>query len=230
MKLKYETLRALYLKDLQLTYTHNGVTRPKVKHIKHWSDITPYTLGENPITINMDDGRDVWVWSDQHFGHANIIKYCNRPFTDSDSMDSQLIKNYHNTVKPDDIVIWCGDISFSHKDKINPILSSMPGYKIHVIGNHDLNRHGEPIEYAVDERHLLYTIDVMHHDINFQLLFSHYPMDNVPDGCINVCGHIHNKQANPWNIVTCVEQTNYTPVNLKVIVSQAVNYLKAYNK
>ena len=33
-----------------------------------------------------------WFISDMHFGHANIIKYEDRPFADTAAMDKELIK------------------------------------------------------------------------------------------------------------------------------------------
>jgi len=37
-----------------------------------------------------------WFTSDYHLGHANIIKYCNRPFKGIDQMNSTIIRNDGN--------------------------------------------------------------------------------------------------------------------------------------
>jgi calcineurin-like phosphoesterase family protein len=56
-----------------------------------------------------------WVIADLHFGHTNVIKYSDRPFTDADDMDESLIKNWNNTVSKDDIVYVLGDFTLSRK-------------------------------------------------------------------------------------------------------------------
>lgn len=47
--------------------------------------------------------------SDSHFGHANIIRYCQRPFADADEMDSALIRIWNSVVDPRDTVYHLGD-------------------------------------------------------------------------------------------------------------------------
>lgn len=51
-----------------------------------------------------------WIISDTHFGHANIIKYCNRPFTNVTTMNATLIRNWKALVKNDDTIWHLGDV------------------------------------------------------------------------------------------------------------------------
>lgn len=46
----------------------------------------------------------IWITSDEHYGHFNIIKYCNRPFKHIDDMNDQLIERHNKLVGRDDIV------------------------------------------------------------------------------------------------------------------------------
>lgn len=227
MKITNETLRNLYLKDLELPDTHHGRTTPKVKHFGNWKAIKSTCVAAVPIVIDLRDGRDVWTWSDQHFGHKNIIRYADRPYQSTEEMNDSLLKNYHTVVKPDDVVIWNGDVAFMQDPQINAILTQLPGYKIHIVGNHDMDRSGILKKLAMDERHLCYVVDVVDPDgREFQLLFTHYPMDNVPTGCVNVHGHIHQNTANAWNINVSVEHTGYAPLNLREVAWRAREYLE----
>lgn len=47
--------------------------------------------------------------ADPHFGHANIIKYCNRPFADADAMDAALLEGINSRVKQEDTLYIIGD-------------------------------------------------------------------------------------------------------------------------
>lgn len=79
----------------------------------------------------------IWFTSDPHFGHANVIDYCDRPFASVDHMDAALIKSYHARIGPDDTV-WClGDFSFHKGPRTKSILASLPGTWHLVQGNHD---------------------------------------------------------------------------------------------
>jgi calcineurin-like phosphoesterase family protein len=53
---------------------------------------------------------DTWFTSDFHFGHFNIIRYCNRPFTNTEEMDAQ--------VKPNDTLYFLGDFCMGSVEKV----------------------------------------------------------------------------------------------------------------
>ncbi len=40
----------------------------------------------------------IFFTGDEHFGHKNVIKYCNRPFSDVDEMDREIIKRHNEVV------------------------------------------------------------------------------------------------------------------------------------
>lgn len=215
------SLRELYLKDLALPDTYHGRTTPKVRNFPVWEAIQSMLKHGTAIKIDPFGPRDVWVWSDIHFGHKNIIKYTepHRPFNSPDEMNAAMIANYKAVVKPDDIVIWGGDITFMNIHATNGLLRSLPGYKIQIVGNHDMDRKGNLIEMDFDERHLCMVIDVQDEQIDSQLLVSHYPIDNVPRGLFNLHGHIHQKLANEWNINMCVEHTGCAPRHIRDVVA-----------
>jgi len=54
--------------------------------------------------------------SDPHFGHGNIIRFCNRPFSSVETMDQALMDNWNNVVGDYDTVIMNGDFMFYKVD------------------------------------------------------------------------------------------------------------------
>lgn len=75
--------------------------------------------------------------SDLHFGHKNIIKFCNRPFKDVDEMNYELVRKYNNVVKPEDTCYFLGDLGKLRFEDFRDVINSMNGNKIMVLGNHD---------------------------------------------------------------------------------------------
>lgn len=75
--------------------------------------------------------------SDLHFGHAKIIEYCNRPFGSVDEMNEILIRNWNETVAPDDVVWVLGDVAMGKIAETLPLVSRLNGVLLLVTGNHD---------------------------------------------------------------------------------------------
>lgn len=78
-----------------------------------------------------------WFTSDLHFGHANIIEYSGRPFTDAEQMNAALIERWNALVQPDDDVWVLGDVAMGRIADTLPLVGELHGAKRLVVGNHD---------------------------------------------------------------------------------------------
>ena len=76
--------------------------------------------------------------ADTHFSHANIIKYCQRPFHSADEMNGEMIRLWNLKVGPLDHIWHLGDFGFfKNKESYDAIFSSLNGIKHLIKGNHD---------------------------------------------------------------------------------------------
>lgn len=227
MKFTNETLLPHYLEDLKLVDTTHG-GKIKARHPEHWNIPSVCKSSFINLTEKFNKGQNIYFWSDIHFYHKNIIRYSGRPYPNPDLMNQCLVGNYANIITDNDIVIWGGDITFGHVAEVNRILTQLPGYKIHILGNHDMDNRGKLTPLAFDERHSCLVIDIEDHDIDFQFLVTHYPLDIVPEGTINIHGHIHQHLLMPFNFNMCVEHTNYTPKHINEFVKKGREYQQSH--
>lgn len=138
--------------------------------------------------------------SDTHLDHANIIRYCDRPFSNVNDMNKAIVRNWNAIVKPDDIVYHLGDFAFHRK---NYWLSHLNGQIIFVNGNHD--------HYKMTAVH---SLIFRHKGISFMLL--HDPKYITPDWRgWTIHGHQHTKPSiNKRAINVSADLTNFTPVSI----------------
>jgi len=52
---------------------------------------------------------NTWFTADFHLGHANIIRYCNRPFSTVEEMDQAIVERLNASAKPNDVLYFLGD-------------------------------------------------------------------------------------------------------------------------
>lgn len=154
--------------------------------------------------------RDIWVISDTHFGHENIIRYCDRPFNSADQMDLCMLQYWNETVKDGDIVYHLGDVYFGAEGaKILPLLK---GRKRLILGNHD-NGKDQKLTGVFQK------IQAWRMFPEFGLLLTHVPVHqdslNVKKCPKNIHGHIHKRSLNDdrYQCVS-VEHTNYRPIHI----------------
>ena len=128
-------------------------------------------------------------------------------------MDDALFRSWHRTVAAGETIICLGDVAIDGVwGTLLERLRSAPGRKVLVIGNHEVNSAGNVEIDGFDEIHsTLYAPGDPPWDP--PLLLTHMPLRNVPDGCVNVHGHLHNRQSpsRTHHINVSIEQLRYRP-------------------
>jgi calcineurin-like phosphoesterase family protein len=90
------------------------------------------------MDFKYNDGSNIFFTSDTHFGHGNIIKFCDRPFKDVEEMNYKLIENWNNKVPNDGLVFHLGDFAWGGYDFWKSIRNQLNGDIILIKGNHDI--------------------------------------------------------------------------------------------
>lgn len=171
----------------------------------------------------------IFFTSDTHFWHARVIEFCARPWPDVQSMNEGLIKNWNETVGPDDTVFVLGDFVFGGVGKITDIMGRLNGTKRLVIGNHDgrckpdkwvklgfeTAQHSDLV--VVDDRALLCSHfpwrEYQHDERTFKQQLEYNPTAWL------LHGHVHCEWKRKGNMINVgVDQWNYRPVSLDEIV------------
>lgn len=140
----------------------------------------------------------VWFTSDRHFGHSNIIKFCNRPYTNSQEMDEDLIAKHNSVVSPDDDVYDLGDFAFGRGveyDYALYCLTRLNGHKHFIKGNHDkilseIYRKQKNLFSSYRDGYVEVTIEAQ------PIVLCHYAMrewHHSLSGTWHLYGHTHNK-------------------------------------
>jgi calcineurin-like phosphoesterase family protein len=79
----------------------------------------------------------IWFTADHHFGHANILGFCKRPFATVEQMNETLIAHWNRVVGPQDLVYHLGDIFLMPAVEARKIRQRLHGRICLVRGNHD---------------------------------------------------------------------------------------------
>lgn len=74
--------------------------------------------------------------SDTHYGHANIVRYCNRPYADVEQMNADLVSRAALTLGADDELWHLGDVALGRLDDTLTHLAEIPAAVTLVAGNH----------------------------------------------------------------------------------------------
>ena len=182
--------------------------------------------------IKIKETSNLFFTSDNHFNHANIIKFCNRPFDSVEEMNETLISNWNNTVPKDGIVFHLGDFAFGGSEVWHKILSRLNGQIHLILGNHDLKnfRQGYADSFASVQEQL--TIDIG----KKKVILTHFPLLcyhgtwGTEMNVWNLIGHVHTLKSNnsgkdferlqylfPTQYDVGVDFNNYTPISFQEV-------------
>ena len=154
------------------------------------------------VTNELALGKRVWMTSDLHLGHANIVGYSERPFRDVNEM-TEVHMRLLNKIPQDDLLIFVGDMALGNYESAVALIRSMPGRKVLVAGNHDLTRDGK-CKLAREEGLFDAVVPFLFWQggLGRMVMVTHYPVavtaHETNTSVINYHGHLHQH---------CIENT-----------------------
>jgi calcineurin-like phosphoesterase family protein len=178
----------------------------------------------------MVDINRIWITSDQHDQHTNVITYCNRPFIDKFEMSNELISRWNDTVENNDSIVYnLGDVSFGRTDACLRFLKNIKGKIYLAKGNHDKR-------VVLSKRYLrerfediqdIYRIETD----KYIITMCHYQFSTIEKTdkiIINLHGHSHSKnfiyEHGQFRIDVGVDAFDYRPVKLTKLIEMIENY------
>jgi len=167
----------------------------------------------------------LFCWSDIHFNHTNILKYCDRKFDNIEEHDDYYIKIWNKNISNEDTIYYLGDFLLSNKHALKKILEQLNGKKVLIRGNHDrftTNKYitggfSEVVNYKIE------NIDSKIIGVKGNIFFSHYPFSDIDEykilynknNCVlNIHGHLHNKTIPSKEFLSVCCDVNKNPVRI----------------
>ena len=169
---------------------------------------------------------NIFFTADHHFGHANIIKFSERPFESLEQMNEELIKRWNEKISKNDTVYHLGDVSLGKQDFTKGILDQLNG-KIHLIkGNHE----GATLTYpkrfeSIRDYHELRIDEPENNNGKQKIILLHYAMrtwNGSHRGTWQLYGHSHGTLSDDemsLSLDVGVDCHNFYPVSYEEVKS-----------
>ena len=174
--------------------------------------------------------NNLWLISDTHFGHKNIIKFQQRP----ESHEVIMLSNWIDRVRDEDQILHLGDVFMGRQgnpDRWAKVISRLPGEKFLMKGNHDRVEDDlyEIAGFEIVQPFIWRPNDgprvaITHEPIGTKWTPGEFPLDEWD---VNLHGHIHKGQFIGHNpdfdglpisrkgyLNISVEETDLAPVQL----------------
>ena len=181
----------------------------------------------------------VWFTADNHFGHANIIRYCARPFASVEEMNETLINNWNRVVGKNDIVFHLGDFSVGGAAEWTSLVERLNGRIYLVLGNHDMNN----VNQGFMKRFEYVTMQLLIKVGKQRIYLNHYPFlcfGGAYRGTWQLFGHVHTSLCNPGldnsrlsmlfptQYDVGVDNNNFTPVSYGEVEMKIKDQIEAH--
>lgn len=129
---------------------------------------------------------DIYIISDTHFGHENMVNWSLRPSDFNERLWSAFDK-----IPADAILIHCGDITMGSDATTHMRLQKYPFKKWLVRGNHD--KHS--ISWYVKNGWDFVADEIVIELFGNRFLFSHVPIPKREGITKNIHGHLHGGKS-----------------------------------
>jgi len=147
----------------------------------------------------------LWLISDTHFGHSNIIRYQQRPTNHEVIMLSEWIR----ALDEEDDILHLGDVALGKGGNAYrwlDVIERLPGTKFLILGNHDKKA-------SVYERVGFTVIPEFTHR---HIRFTHKPEQDPTGWSINIHGHTHGNAWRPEHDGVMYEDKTYINMSVEV--------------
>ncbi len=173
---------------------------------------------------NMPDEGDhpgrVFVASDLHFDHENIIRFCDRPFRSAREMNRAMLDNWNRAVSDKDRVYYLGDLTYGRgRRPIDFWLSKLNGEIRFIRGNHDT-------DIITRAEVIRDRLPIRYHGHDFLLMHDPYRPPDYRGWIIHGDKHNNHPRRFPHvnmenkTINACAEWTGYAPMDMGEIVAK----------
>ncbi len=116
----------------------------------------------------------IYFTSDWHIGHANVLRFDERPFSNLDEMHEALIKNFNQYVPSHGITYFLGDMGLCSNGLLKSVIDELHGLKVLVRGNHDGNfysMYNAGFDLVIDKAQIVIGNDIV--------TMTHCPLQGV---------------------------------------------------
>lgn len=157
----------------------------------------------------------IYYTSDTHFGHHNIIGYCDRPFYNVYEMNRTITENWNAVIKPDDVVFHLGDFCF-RRDTYRDFLN---GNIVLIRGNHDKKNAIGCVGYSLELKIGEFNCFLTHRPV-IESKYYQSDLSLLDKFDFIICGHVHNNwKVNGKNVNVGVDVWDMKPISEDELLS-----------